>query len=823
MFLHYMSMMLRAIMICVLLFSHIMAHAQGTVRGTVTDKHTGEALQYVNVMVTEQSTGKMSGGVITDATGAFSIAGLHDGSYTLTVSFIGYESVTRPFVLSSKKRVVSLGAIALSEDSHTLDEVRVVGQRSQMKLEVDRKTFTADEIIAASGGSASDLLENIPSVEVTTDGEISLRGNTSVEVWINGKSSGLTADNRGDILQQLPAESIERIEVMDNPSAKFSAEGSAGIINIVLKRDRTAGYYGSLRAGVRRHWGWHGGGNINYSSSLLDAYANVGLKKNKNSGGSLSRQTYFSSDTYQNYETSSDNKNDNLFIRAGLTLHVTKRDAISLTGMTMFSDRDNTSVTPYHYGTTGAADTYVMYRNNSSDGDMTMYNIEADYTHEFSDKHKIDINVSFNKWKNDDSNYYRDSTVWTAGDDPTEYSYQYRPNFINNRSWEVKIDYENALTDKIKIEAGYSGKFAHENTPQESWTDEESYDGLNQTEEEDYFNRFIYDNDIHAAYVTASVTIGKLGVMAGLRGEYWKVQTESYDYEQEHDATLRDAPFEKDYFELFPSLFLNWQFNETAQLQLNYTRRLRRPAGGELNSFKNTSDASTVSYGNPLLTPEFTHSFSLNFLKSWDEHTLSVSVYYRPTSDVIQKVSYEDGGTMYSTNMNVSTSRSAGIELIGKDKLFRIVDLTTTVNAYYYKLSGFVYDMDSYTVTGDGNENVSWDARMLVSCVLPLNISLQATGNYRSRRVVTQGYRKANITLDLGLRKTMFNKKLALSVNWRDVFKSQKRRTHTSSDTFDRYQENWRDPRFNVTLVWNFGNMSEKKRHDTDTFDSDED
>lgn len=800
-------------MTCFALISVVAALAQGTVKGRVLDKQTNEVLQFVNVRVSQAATGKMVKGAITDTKGTFSVSGLADGKYVMTVSFMGYKDVTRNFEITKAHRSVSYAAIYMAGDQKMLKEVQVTGQRSQMKLEVDRKTFSVDQVLAAAGGSASDLLENIPSVEVTTDGEISLRGNSSVEVWINGKASGLTSDNRAEILQQIPAESIERIEVIDNPSAKFSPEGSAGIINIILKRDRRAGYYGSVRAGSATSGGWNTGGSINYSSGTLEAFANIGYRKRKNGGGSLSEQIYKGSNTYQNYESENDRGGRNLFARAGLTWHFTGKDDLSFSGMTMQGKRDNESLIPYHYGTVGApADSRLMFRRNTSDGDMRMYHGEMDYTHNFSDKHKLDLNVSFGKWTSDDNSYYQDSTTYFDPVAPTEYSYQYRPMFINNRSWEVKLDYENQIMENLKLEAGYNGRFSHENTPQESWMDGSSWDGLNLTEDKEYFNRFIYDMDVHALYATLTTKVGKLGVMAGLRGEYWTVNTESYTYDQEHDPSLRDAPFKKDYFQLFPSLFLNYPLTETSQLQLNYTRRLRRPWGGQLNSFKNTSDASMVSFGNPELTPEYTNSFSLNYLKTWQNHTLSVGTYYRPTTDVIQSVRYNVDDVVYSTSENVAKSQSAGVELILKDKLFRILDLTTTVNAYYYKLDGFSYVINDQTVTGRSDENFSWDARLLASVILPYDISLQATGNYRSRTVITQGYRKPSASLDLGLRKSFFNKQFALSVNWRDVFNSRRWKTYTDTDSFNRYQENWRDPRANITLTWNFGNMTSKKK-----------
>lgn len=790
--------------------------AQGSVKGKVMDKQTDEALQFVNVKV--MLGDKLVKGAITDVNGSFQIDGLSNGNYSLQVSFVGYKNLKRTFSLSNTDHRASFPFLYLSDDTHALREVQVTGQRSQMKLEVDRKTFSVDQVLAAAGGTASDLLENIPSVEVTTDGEISLRGNTSVEVWINGKASGLTSDNRGEILQQIPAESIEKIEIIDNPSAKYSPEGSAGIINIILKRDRRAGYYGSLQSGVNNQGGWNVGGNINYSSKPFDAYLNLGYRKRKGGGGSESQTSYPLSQQYQNSVGDHTHGGGNLFARGGLTFHLTGKDDLSLSGMTMIGKHDDTSNSLYQYGTLGADyDRQRMYRHTTGDGNMNMYHGELAYTHTWATEHKLDFNFSFDKWKMDDKNTDQDST-WALSEATgipvaATYAYRYRPMFINNRSWEVKLDYVNKFSDAFKLETGYDGTFSHENTPQESWLDASHWDATDGSYAEDktYYNRFIYDMNIHALYATVNTKIGKLGIMAGLRGEYWHVNTESYTWAQEYDGAQKDEPFKKDYFQLFPSLFINYALTSSSQIQLNYTRRLRRPWGGQLNSFKNTRDASMISFGNPELTPEYTHSFQLNYLKTWAEHTLSVGVYYRPTTDVIQNVRYNVNDTIYSTNENVAKSQSAGVEIIAKDKLWRILDLTTTVNGYYYKLDNFSYVINDQTVTGASDENFSWSARILASLILPYDISFQATGNYSSRQVITQGYRKSNASLDLGLRKTFFNKALAMSLNWRDVFNTRKWDNYTSSDSFTRHQKNWRDPRFNVTLSWNFGNMKSKK------------
>lgn len=787
--------------------------AQGTVKGKILERQKSEPLGFVNIKVTEQGSDKFAGGGITDAGGNFNVSGLKDGKYTLSLTFMGYKDVTRQFEITPAKREVQFKLLYMAEDAKQLNEVTVTGQRATMKLEVDRKSFDVGQLISNAGQAASDVLDNIPSIEVDNDGNVSLRGNSSVEVWINGKASGLTSDNRAQILQQLPAESIDRIEVIDNPSAKFSAEGSAGIINIVLKKDRKAGYYGSVQAGGDTRGGANTSFNVNYNSRLIDSYINLGYRHRANTGHMESQQT---SDTYnQTYDSDSKQRGNNFFTRAGVTLHATTKDDFSLSGMLMHGGGNSHSYTPYIYtAVANGLNNYQLDRLNRSRTGMDMRYGEFNYRHSFTDKHFIDFTADLSSWKMNGDNWYQDSTVVVGIDDVT-YSYQYRPQYINNHRKELKLEYENQVTKSFKIEAGYNGNFSRENTPQESYMDNTSFDGTNASEDKLFFNRFIYKQDLHAFYTTLSYKFGALSLMGGLRGEYWRVNTESYTWEQEHDASLREQPFKKDYFQLFPSVFMSWQMTETQQLQLNYTRRLRRPWGGQLNSFRDTRDATTVSFGNPYLTPEFSNSFSLNYLKQWNDHSLLVSAYYRPTTDVIQRISYknQEDGLFYQTSMNVAKSVSTGLEMTVKNKLWRILDLTTSANAYYYRLNGFSYDIDGQTVTGNSDHNFTWNARMTASLMLPYDISIQSTGRYTARQVITQGYRKANYSIDFGARKNFFNKLFTLSVNCRDLLDSRRFETFTSGPNFTRHQINRRGGRrMSMTLTWNFGNMKQKKR-----------
>ena len=819
----------RIFTLSLMMFAVLAVMAQGMVKGRVLDKANDEALGFVNIAVSPKGSKTIAGGATTDIDGKF--------------------SVTKEFQISDNHKTVSYAALHMAEDANVLSEVKVVGQRSTMKLEVDRKTFDVSSNLANAGETASEVLDNIPSVEVDNDGNVSLRGNNSVEVWINGRSAGLTSDNMGQVLQQIPAESIDRIEVMDNPSAKFSAEGGAGIINIILKKDRKAGYYGSVSAGVDTRNGVRGGFNFNYNSRYVDFFVNIGLRHNENVSKQNNDQTFFENgipNRYTRHDTRTTDIRNNLFSRAGITFHLTDKDDIALTGMMMHGKGKSWSDTPYFYGNiVNGKDqpTSRMFRSITGKGPMDMFNGMFNYRHNFSPTHSIDFTVSGNNWKNERSDVYQDSTIYLYSImsdtqfPETEYGYQYRPANGKNRRYEVRLDYENKITDNFKLETGYNGNYSKDNSPNEMYEDD-TWDGLHAEPNKSYYNRFIYENTIHAGYATANLTLGKLGIMAGLRGEYWKVNTESRNWDQEFNGE-KIEPFKKDFFKLFPSLFMSYQLTESQQLQLNYTRRLRRPWGGQLNSFKNTSDASVISFGNPELTPEYSNSYSLNYLKSWNQHSLLVSAYYRPTTDVIQRITYQglDGVTMYSKPMNVSKSQSSGLELTAKNKLFKIVDLNTNVNVYYYKLDGFSHnisiDADGnpviggtgskvQTITGESNDNFTWNARMTASIRLPYDISIQTSGRYSSRAVIAQGYRPSSYQVDFGVKKNFLNRLFTVSINCRDVLNSRYFESYRSGNGFEEHQLRRRGGRkVNFNITWNFGNGNKKKSRGEDDDDDD--
>lgn len=793
----------------VLVFLCISAYGEpdflGGIKGKVIDSKSKEALEYVNVSIKKKDTGSLVKGTITDQTGSFSIGNLADGTYEMIISYIGYKPFQKEVIITSSRKNVNLKVIPLSEDSQLLGEVEVVGQKAQMKFEIDKKVFNVDQNIASTGGSASDVLSNIPSVEVDNEGEVSLRGSSNVTVWINGKASGLSADNRAQILEQMPAESIEKIEVITNPSAKYSPEGTAGIINIVLKQDRKAGYYGSVQAGVDTKGGYNASGNINYSSGKLDAYANLGYRSRKRNGGGYTNRLNISpkDTTYLNQTSKSDGSGGNLFARLGLTYHLTRNDHLSLNGFGMFGDRMNKNTIDYLSNVPGS---YVTSRRFSdSNNDMNGGNVEVGYKHDFSKNSNLDLTVSYNNWGMNNSTVYTQNSQYESGNETS--SYQLQKNNIRNHNWEAQLDYVNYFNERNKLEAGYKGTFSRESSPVETYSGANAIDAV---ADETLFNHFFYNQDIHAIYATYSGKIRKLGYQVGLRGENSRISTKSLAL---GEAEKEVSPYKKNYFSLFPSVFLSYALPKENEIQVNYTRRISRPWGGQLNSFVNITDSANISFGNPHLSPQYSNAFELNYIKNWENHMLSFSGYYRSTDDVIQRIRFLDGNVMKTTYENIAKTRSAGIELVGKNKLFTFLDLTTTVNLYYSKLDGFSYQPSGAEepVIGESQKDFSWNARMIANVILPYSISLQLTGNYNSKQLVAQGHREANYSLDAGLRKSFLNRKISVSINARDILDSRKWHTITSGAGFEQDSKSWRGGRqFGLTLTYSFGNMRAK-------------
>ena len=784
----------------------ILAQTAGTISGKIIDNENKEPLGFVTVALYPQGSSIPTSGCSSNDDGTFLINNVKAGDYTLQISFVGYLTDSRKITVTGNSKH-NMGTIRLKSDKKMLKEIVVTEQRSQMSFEIDKRVFTVDQNIASTGGSASDVLADIPSVEVDNEGTVSLRGSESVTVWINGKASGLTSDNQGDILQQMPAGSIEKIEVITNPSAKHSPEGTAGIINIILKRDRKAGYYGSVQGGADSQGGYNASGNFNYSSGTLDAYAGVNYRNMEfeNSGTTFTK--YFGNPgSYQNQWSKGSHNPNNIFVRTGLTWRFTEKDEVYTNLMGMYGGGKHTNDITAESGLLNSdgslgSVTEKRIRTTSQEGSPRMYNVEFGYTHRWSDSHFIDLSFGHHTWQQKRDATYLQTTEILTSSAPAHKSYQFQTGDNKSSNFEIKLDYEYKINENNRVEAGYKADFSDDKSPVITYNDES-----HSTPDINLYNKFRYKQDTHAFYGTYSGRIGKLGYQVGLRGEYWNIKTRSYGWSEEQSGAIPGYS-QKDFFELFPSAFVSYEISKGQEIQLNYTRRLRRPWGGQLNSFQNISDSTNISFGNPNLTPEYSNAYEVNYIKNWKDHTLSISGYYRTTEDVIERISYSQGKVIYTTSENVAQTQSAGLEIIGKNRLFKILDLTTTVNLFYYKLDDFKYTIYGQEITGEADENFSWNARMTASMMLPWGVTMQATGRYNAKRIVAQGHREPNYSVDLGLRK-MFNSKWSLSVNVRDLLDSRGWNSVTNNKNFYRDSDSSHGGRtFSFTLTYNFGNM----------------
>ena len=803
------------------------------VTGKVIDAGTKQAIDFANVSVLKSGDTAPVTGTITDAAGAFTLE-LANGNYTLVVSFMGYSEQKRDINVAGK--AINLGRIALKEDSHALNEVEVVGQNSSMRFELDKKVFTVDQNIASAGASVTDVLENIPSVDVDQEGTISLRNSEDVEIWINGKPAGLTSENRGQVLQQMPAGTIEKIEIITNPSAKYSPEGSSGIINLVMKKDRAAGFYGSLQAGLEyalaEPWNVPPGGNvgfnINFNAGIVDGYFNVGYRYRTSNGGSKTDRYNLGSNVGTQVLDSSmieshllqdgrqNRRGGGLFARAGLNFHITEHSTIGVSGFGMVSEPKAFKMTNFNHRTylltNAAGDTLREYtRDQTSIGSHPGGNATLDYTFKL-DNHELKVSGTYNHfgW-----NQWTDYTQI----EHTDTSYQDQSSLSLNQGIEVKADYEWKPTPQSRLEAGY------DYTRNWNTSTSDAHDIISGVKQElfPYYADFRGVTQNHAIYITyGNRFFDRLSIQVGLRGEYYMRHLESFY--KDGSGNIQDAyaayPNKKDtaYFQIFPSAYISYDFGNGHELQLNYTRRVNRPWGHQINPRMNLSDSTNISYGNVDLLPAYSNNLELNYLKTWERHTLSAGIFWKYREGAVQNIKYMDGDVMKNTYLNISTRQELGIEVVAKNKLFgEILQLTTSANFYWNNIAPvnqvITHQGVEIPVNLAGQNIFAGSVRINAQFMFTKQFTGQISANYRSPRVVAQGTTSHSYSIDIGLRHTFLNKQLALALNVRDLLDSRARRNTTWGEGFWQFSENrWHSRSISLTLTYNFGNQKGGRR-----------
>lgn len=778
-------------------------YADGNITGSVFNRNTSEPLDYATVVLVNPETGvPLLIGTTTDENGSFVISNAPSGKYIIRISMVG--SITQEREITVTDSEVNIGKIELAEDSKLLQEVVVTGQKSQMSVKTDRKVFNVSSNITTIGASAEELLAAVPSVNVSTDGDISLRGNANVLVWINGKEMGMNVDNRAQILRQIPGESIESIEVMTNPSSKHSSEGTAGIINIRLKEDHRNGYFGNAEANVDTRGTANVNFNINYNTGKFESFAGIGLKTQHLPGGSTSYRRY-DDDCFLKSDGDNKKNENSMFLRLGTNFKPNEKNTVYLNAIGTLGHKWGHTVTNH---ISNLPEQWIENINRMREsGDTRGANIMMGYKHTFQSDHYIDMNVSYNIWQGPSENLSHENEIWSDGTEETIWRGQYQD--VNISNWEAAIDYSNQVLPWLTLEAGYKGNYNHENSPASysSGMNEQHLEAL-----DELYNRFKYDTDISALYVNFSGSYERLTFSAGLRGELWNISTRSLGYGQ---TDVDVAPFKKNDFALFPSASIGWSFLHDNELKLNYSRRIRRPFGPQLNTFENIADPSEVHLGNPSILPEYSNAVELSYIKTWSEHLLSVSGYLRSNTDMISHISFlapmasdPNMNTMYYGHANVGNMLNTGVEIISRNTLFSNLTITTTLNMYNSHLkawdTSYPLHENLYKVHGNSQDRFVWDVRCMASLRLPWDMNFQATGRYNSRSVTAQGTLEADWDVEAGVRKRIGAWDVSLLC--KDIFNSKKSHNILYGNEYTQSISKWSGGRtLRLAVTYTFG------------------
>lgn len=758
--------LLKLLFITGLLFVAFNTRAQttgGTISGKLIDASTGKILDFATVTVVRKSDNQPVKSMQTDLQGNFKLSGIPDGYYLFRATFVGYISFTKDS-LNIKGNTVNLGNIKMHGSKGVLKEVTVTAQRSQIQLSTDKKVFSVDQSLVSQGGSATDLLSNVPSVQVDVDGNINLRGSSSVRVLINGKPSALTGANLSDILQSIPASSIENIEVITNPSSKYDAEGQSGIINIVLKRNAQVGFNGSATATAGTQHTYNGSLNLTYQNKLINIYTNYSYRKGTRVGNGVTNTTTRDSlgrSILQNQINDQEFKITSNNIRSGIDFNLDRKTTLSFSNN--INIRDNNR---YQTGTTsimGGGINQTQTKNNVSSGNGNNLDFNLDFDHKYKKpQQEFTANIGYSTSKNNSTdNFNTGYNTIQNGIDSISSLLQNNLTIGRQHNWNLQADYVLPMSHNNRLEMGYRSTFNK---------NDNNYlvDTLNNLSNQYVFadtlsNHFIYNEQIHSVYTNYQQQFGKFGIQGGLRLEDARINTTTYS------AGVTEQ-HKQDYFRVYPSLFLTDKITENQTLQLSYSRRVSRPRDRQISPFLDRSDRQNYQQGNPDLKPEDTHSLELSYINYWKSLTLTSSLYYRLTNDNIQQIRtlYDNSSTVTLTKFeNLKSASNAGYELIAKVNVGSMVDLTGNVNVYYRNIQG---DPELGVSSTSG---YAWNANLTGNIKPFKKFGIQLRGDYQGPQVIAQGNMKAMYGMDGGL-KYDITKTLNFSANARDIFNTRK-------------------------------------------------
>ena len=765
------------------------------VKGQVFDIQSGTPLEYVTTALLSEKDSSVVNGAVTGVDGRFEITA-KPGRFILRISYVSYRSKDiRGIQLSREQMTKDIGVIKLEPDTEMLDEVVVQGEKSSMTMTLDKRVFNVGKDLTNAGRSAADLLDNIPSVTVDVEGNVSLRGSDNVRILVDGKPSGLIGINTADGLRQMQSNMIERVEVVTNPSARYDAEGSAGIINIILKKEKREGVNGTFNATVGTPTDYQASFNLNYRKKWMNLFASYGINYRKVPWGGNSFQTFFPEDTLyytdlqRDYERGGWSNN----LRFGSDFYLNDKNTITVAAIYRISDEDNLNNILYEdYD----GDRNLLFVTERQDNELEIdenseYSIN--YTRTFSKKgQKLSADIQYR-----DNNEEENSTIVERTYDVTEGSTspdlnQRSFNEEFERGWLIQADYEQPVGSEGKLELGFRNSIRE--IGNDYLVEEQNEDG-DWENLVGFSNTFFYDENIYATYAMFGNKVNKFSYQAGLRMEITDIKTELQQTGEEN---------EKDYTDFFPSIHVTYNLKESKSLQASYSRRIRRPYFRSLNPFSSFSDARNIRAGNPDLDPTYSDSYELGVLQNWEKSSFYYAVYYRHSTDVVWRVTTVEDGVTFSRPENVGTRDDIGLEVTYSNEFNDWFRLNGTANLYHSENDAFANGEDLSAKT------TTFFTRIMSQMKIKKIWDLQTAISYRAPQEVPQGFRKSYFVVDLGLNRDIMKNKGTLTLSVRDLFNTRKYRYETDTPVYSQEGDFRRRPR-SVVLSFNY-RLNQKKR-----------
>jgi iron complex outermembrane recepter protein len=777
-----------------------------TLTGRVVDAPSGQGLPSASVAVWRASDESLFTGAMTGVDGSFRIEGVPGGRYNVVVSFVGYQSERIQDVRVGRGgAVVDLGIIRLGTDVEQLGEVEVAAERPMMQIQVDRTVYNVADDPVSAGGSASEVLETIPSVDVDVDGTVSLRGSANVAIHINGRPAPVTRDFLGAYLQQLPAGSIETIEVIPNPSAANDPDGLGGIINIVLRQNVDLGTGGGITAGGDTQGGYNATVNLTHGRGPLSLAGSYGLRRNvRVSEGMRYRiNRYLTPTTFLDQDLLTERTQNSHLFNLSADYALAARTRLSASSQLGVSRQASDELTSYaeRRDVTGAPFLYERLTDGTGDGWNADFRLGlrqdfgAGGAGRGAGGHSLTADARFNTSSGTDADVFTQRLPGAEGD---VLRLQQTASETSRQSGSLQIDYTRPLLG-FRTGLGYKGELERIDSDFYS----ETRDSLGVfVPDAGRINAFDYDQQIHAVYGQAGREIGPLGIQLGVRLETART---SFALANTGEA------FDNNYLSAFPSAFLSYELNQANILRASYSRRIHRMRTRFLNPFPRFDDPLNISVGNPALRPQYVDSVEMGYVRHTGWGSLTFSPYYRRTTDIIRRVQQlRDDGVTVSTFENLDTSSSYGLELIGA---FEGRGIFSGLRGYA-SVEGFRVVTDGSSVDADlASDAFGWGGRVNASYVFTPGLTLQANVRYRAPMATEQGRTTARTFINLALRQQLLDDRASLTLSVRDPFA-----TASFGSVIDQpliYQEFERSMggrQLGLTFTYNFGQRPQRQR-----------